>query len=92
MKYIIKNTMTGEYLRSGNLFFVWTNDIYFAKVFKGIKSAQNNINDIEQHCKTMGQYYREGGKKEYYYVDLHNNKTLLSKIKIMGVELKEFEI
>lgn len=92
MKYIIKNTMTGEYLRSGNLFFVWTNDIYFAKVFKGVKSAQNNIKDIKQHCKTMGQYYREGDKKEYYYVDLHNNKTLLSKIKIMGVELKEFEI
>ena len=92
MKYVIKNTMTGEYLRSGNLFFIWTNDIYFAKVFKGIKSAQNNIKDIEQHCKTQGQYTCKDDGKEYYYVDLHNNKTPLSKIKIMGVELKEFEI
>lgn len=46
MKYIIKNLKTGEYLRQGDTFFVWTSDIYYAKVFKGLKGAQNILNKI----------------------------------------------
>ena len=46
MKYIIKNLKTGEYLRQGDMFFVWTSDIYYAKVFKGLKGAQNIMKKI----------------------------------------------
>ena len=46
MKYIIKNLKTGEYLRQGDMFFIWTTDIYYAKVFKGLKGAQNIMNKI----------------------------------------------
>lgn len=47
MKYIIKNLKTGEYLRQGVMYFIWTPDIYYAKVFKGMKGAQNILNRIE---------------------------------------------
>lgn len=46
MKYIIKNLKTNEYLRQGDMFFVWTTDIYYAKVFKGLKGAQNILKKI----------------------------------------------
>lgn len=46
MKYIIKNLKTGEYLRQGDMFFIWTPDIYYAKVFKGLKGAQNTLKKI----------------------------------------------
>jgi len=46
MKYIIKNLETGEYLRQGDMFFIWTPDIYYAKVFKGLKGAQNILKKI----------------------------------------------
>ena len=46
MKYIIKNLKTGKYLRQGDTFFVWTPDIYYARVFKGLKGAQNIMNKI----------------------------------------------
>jgi len=46
MKYIIKNLETGEYLRQGDMFFIWTPDIYYAKVFKGLKGAQNTLKKI----------------------------------------------
>jgi len=46
MKYIIKNLKTGEYLRQGDMFFIWTPDIYYAKVFKGLKGAQNIMDKI----------------------------------------------
>ena len=48
MKYIIKNLKTGEYLGEGNMFFVWTPDIYYARFFKGLKGAQNILNKIVQ--------------------------------------------
>ena len=59
MKYIIKNLKTGNYLRQGDTFFVWTSDIYYAKVFKGLKGAQNILNkiamkDISTKGKTDG--------------------------------------
>ena len=46
MKYIIKNLKTGEYLRQGDTFFIWTSDIYYAKVFKGLNGAQNILKKI----------------------------------------------
>jgi hypothetical protein len=46
MKYIVKNLKTGEYLRQGDMFFVWTSDIYYAKVFKGLNGAQNILKKI----------------------------------------------
>lgn len=46
MKYIVKNIKTGEYLRQGDMFFIWTPDIYYAKVFKGLKGAQNILKKI----------------------------------------------
>ena len=46
MKYIIKNLETGEYLRQGDTFFVWTSDIYYARVFKGLKGATTVLNNI----------------------------------------------
>lgn len=48
MKYIIKDITSGEYLRNGSVFFEWTKDIYYAKVFKGIKGANNALNDIKK--------------------------------------------
>ena len=56
MKYIIKNLKTSEYLRQGDTFFVWTPDIYYAKVFKGLKGAQNILNKIEmKDIRTKGK-------------------------------------
>ena len=49
MKYIIKNLKTDEYLRQGDTFFVWTSDIYYARVFKGKKGALTVLNNIK--CK-----------------------------------------
>ena len=46
MKYIIKNLKTGEYLRQGDQFFIWTSDIYYAKVFKGLKGATTVLVNI----------------------------------------------
>ena len=46
MKYIIKNLKTGEYLRQGDTYFVWTPDIYYARVFKGKKGASTVLNNI----------------------------------------------
>ncbi len=46
MKYIIKDLNSGEYLRQGDTYFVWTPDIYYAKVFKGIGGATNAIKRI----------------------------------------------
>ena len=47
MKYIIKNLKTGEYLRQGDMYFIWTPDLYYAKVFKGLKGAQNIMKKID---------------------------------------------
>ena len=56
MKYIIKNIKTGEYLRQGDTYFVWTSDIYYAKVFKGLKGAQNILNKIAlKDIRTKGK-------------------------------------
>lgn len=49
MKYIIKNLKTGEYLRQGDMYFIWTPDIYYARVFKGLKGAQNILNRLDQN-------------------------------------------
>ena len=46
MKYIIKNLKTGQYLRQGDTYFVWTPDIYYARVFKGKKGASTVLNNI----------------------------------------------
>ena len=48
MRYIIKDTTSGEYLRNGSMYFEWTPDIYYAKVFKGIKGVTNALNDIKK--------------------------------------------
>ena len=47
MKYIIKNLKTNQYLRQGDMFFIWTSDINYARVFKGLKGAQNILNRID---------------------------------------------
>ena len=46
MKYIIKDLKTGQYLRQGDTYFVWTPDIYYARVFKGKKGASTVLNNI----------------------------------------------
>jgi hypothetical protein len=46
MKYIIKNLKTGQYLRQGDTYFIWTPDIYYARVFKGKKGASTVLNNI----------------------------------------------
>ena len=46
MKYIIKNLNSGEYLHKGDTFFIWTPDIYYARVFKGMKGATTVLNNI----------------------------------------------
>jgi len=60
MKYIVKNIKTGEYLRQGDTFFVWTPDIYYAKVFKGLKGAQNTLKKIVnsniRYGESAGEY------------------------------------
>ena len=69
MKYIIKNTKTNKYLKSGSVFFEWTDDLYYAKVFKGLKGASNALTDI-----------------------INKNESLVSAVKVIGVEMKEIEI
>lgn len=61
MKYIIKNMDTGQYLYSGRVFFEWTPDIYYARVFKGIKGATNTLNQIrtKANCKILGIEMKE---------------------------------
>ena len=59
MKYVIKNLKTNEYLRQGDTFFVWIPDIYYAKVFKGLKCAQNSLKNI------VNSNLRFGGSGEY---------------------------
>jgi len=54
MKYIIKNLKTGTYLRNGQIFFEWTPDIYYAKVFQGLKGAQNTLDNVINSCS--GEY------------------------------------
>jgi hypothetical protein len=60
MKYIVKNIKTGEYLRQGDTFFVWTPDIYYAKVFKGLNGAQNTLKKIVnsniRYGESAGEY------------------------------------
>jgi hypothetical protein len=60
MKYIIKNLKTGQYLRQGDTYFVWTPDIYYARVFKGLKGAntvmQNMINKDTRWGGDPGEY------------------------------------
>ena len=56
MKYIIKNLKTGEYLRQGDQFFIWTSDIYYAKVFKGLKGATTVlVNILEKDTQWGGK-------------------------------------
>ena len=62
MKYIIKNLKTGEYLRQGDTFFVWTSDIYYARVFKGLKGATTVLNNI------LNKDTRWGGKPGNYKI------------------------
>lgn len=59
MRYIIKDITSGEYLRNGAMYFEWTSDIYYAKVFKGIKGATNTLNDIKKsrwECPSKHEY------------------------------------
>ena len=63
MKYIIKNISTGEFLRQGDIYFVWTPDIYFARVFKGLKGAQTVLSNIIRRETEWG-----GPKKHEYKI------------------------
>ena len=62
MKYVIKNLKTNEYLRQGDMFFIWTTDIYYAKVFKGLKGAQNILEKI------VNSNLRFGGSGDEYKI------------------------
>ena len=40
MRYVIKNTDTGEYLYYSGMIYVWVKDLFDAKIFKTLKGAK----------------------------------------------------
>lgn len=54
MYYIIKDTETNSYLHKGEVYFKWTSDLYFVKVFKSEKAAQRILEKIRKR-------YQDGG-------------------------------
>jgi len=62
MKYVIKNLENGQYLRQGDTYFIWTPDIYYARVFKGLKGATTVMENI------ISKDIRWGGKVGSYKI------------------------
>ena len=67
MKYIIKDLKTGQYLRQGDIYFVWTPDIYYARVFKGKKGASTVLNNIIYNDTRWGG---EPGEYKIYGIEM----------------------
>ena len=51
MRYVIKNTDTGEYLYYSGMIYVWVKDLFDAKIFKTLKGAKGFSENLNTSVK-----------------------------------------